>query len=283
MNDTSNSEREQRLHAALHDDHPDLHADLAQRLAAWDAPRAAPALTAILIGRLEAELPSPKRARLSREMLRWAWMLIRSQVRVVRREIWAATLLVMALGTLVTLISSASISMPGLPIAIFAPIIAALGVAFLYDSESDALAELLDATPASVRLLLFARLTLVFGFNLIAALVASIALVILRAEISLWPLVASWLAPMAFLSALAFLLTMLTRDALAGALVSGLLWSVHLIFRAAPGMDPVLFLLSFPGLSAPDSRPLLLILAALLVAFALWLGGNSERRLGELR
>ncbi len=281
MNDQPQSERERRLRAMLHDDHPDLPSNIAQYLDAWDAPRASSVLTASLIERLEDELPAPKKSRLSREMLRWAWMLIRSQVRIVRREIWAATVLVMALGTLVTLIISTGTPAQGLPIAVFAPIIAALGVAFLYDSESDALVELLDSTPASVRLLLFARLTLVFGFNLVTALVASIVLVVLRSEISLWPLVASWLAPMAFLSALAFLLTMLTRDALAGALVSGLLWSVHLIFRAVPDADPLLFLLSFPGLSAPESRPLLVMLAAVLVACALWLGGSTERRLGE--
>jgi hypothetical protein len=150
----------------------------------------------------------------------------------------------------------------------------------LYDSDVALMLELEDTTRASARMLLPARLTLVFGFNLLLGLLGSVVLAALRAELSLWPLVVSWLVPMTFLSALAFLFSVVFVDALMGGLVSLILWGTHVVLRAAAIQNDFLYLLSLPGLAAPESRPILLSVSLILLAIAVWLIGSSERRVG---
>ena len=68
-----------------------------------------------------------------RRDLRWAWLILRSQVRLVHPATWAASGLMIALGALVTLVfyqpTQTGID---LPLVIVAPLVAACGVAFLY-------------------------------------------------------------------------------------------------------------------------------------------------------
>lgn len=210
----------------------------------------------------------------------WPLLLIRSQIRVVRGEIWTASALVMMLGMLVTLTSYIPVSGGLIPLAALAPVVAACGVALLYDSDVEHMLELEDATAASARLLLLARLALVFGFDLGLGFAASAILAVLRPDLSLWPLVMSWLAPMAFLSSLAFLLSTAFFDAVVGAVFSLALWGLHIMFGAVTEANQVLYILSLPGLGAVEMRPLLFACAAALVAVALWVAGNNERRLG---
>jgi hypothetical protein len=143
--------------------------------------------------------------------------------------------------------------------------------------------ELEDTTPASARILLLARLTLVFGFNLVLMLGSSLVLALLREDISLWLLVSTWLAPMTFLSALAFFISVITKDALAGGLLSLFLWAGHLTFRLVSFDQEIFYVLTLPGLSDQSSRPLLLVVAVVLATVALWLGGMNERNLGGVR
>lgn len=227
---------------------------------------------------LAPELPRPK-TRLARLLDWYPFLLIRSQVRVVRREIWAASLLVMALGTFVTL-ADASANL--LSLSVVAPIVAAVGVALLYDSDVERILELEDSTPISPRRLLLARLTLVFGFDLMLGLIGSVFLAAFQAQLSLWSLVMSWLAPMAFLSGLAFLLSVLFVDAVAGAVFSLILWGMHVVLRVMPSQNEWMQILSLPGLANPDARPLLLGAAAALIVIALWLVGHVERNIGEV-
>jgi hypothetical protein len=128
-------------------------------------------------------------------------------------------------------------------------------------------------------LLLLARLTLVFGFNLALGLLGSIAMALWNADIALWSLVMSWLAPMTFLSALAFLTSVLLSDALAGGLLSLILWSIHIFLRFNPMSHDFWQLMQMPGLDAPANRPALMFVALLLTVVALWLVGISDRRL----
>jgi hypothetical protein len=141
--------------------------------------------------------------------------------------------------------------------------------------------ELEESTLASARLLLLARLTLIFGFDLLLAVAGSILLAVVHAEISLMPLILSWLAPMAFLSALAFLMSVMLVDTLAAALFSLALWGAHIFLRNWQTLPEFFVYLSMPGLSAPETRPLLFIAASVIVAAALWIVGLVERKTGE--
>ncbi len=231
----------------------------------WAAPSSTPDETRQLIERLMLELPSPPRA----EPLRWAWLLLRAQVRVVQAEIWTASALVMALGVLVTL-TIYDVRVGGLaPLAVLAPIVVAAGVALLYDSDLEPVLELEHTTRVSSQLLLLARLTLVFGFNFALGLAGSVLLAAAKAEVQLWPLVLSWLFPMAFLSAFTFFLSIVVRDSVVGAVSGFGLWGLHVLLYTTAPPNSWLQLLSLPGLAAPESRAWLALAAILMTLAAL--------------
>jgi hypothetical protein len=204
-------------------------------------------------------------------------VLMFSQIRVIQREIWWASALVLILGTFVTLSIPAGSSL--IPLAVIAPVVAAIGVALLYDDEIALMLELESSTPTSPRLLLLARLTLIFGFDLLLALAGSMLLALVRVDYLLMPLVLSWLAPMTFLSGLAFLLSVLMRESAAAYGLSLLLWLMHLIFRTS-NVDPALRAwIAFPGLEGAQNQPLLFLSAVMCVIAALWWAGSQEKRM----
>ena len=208
----------------------------------------------------------------------WPWLLLRAQEKVVRREIWIASALVMVLGTLVTLATTWPYSSSGmLPLVLISPIVTAMSVAFIYGPAVDPALEIELATPASTRLILLARLVLIFGFNFGLGLIGSATLAGLRSDISLWPLVTAWLAPMAFLSALAFLLTVLTTDPGIGVLVSLGLWTLQGLGRVT---NLVGTSWNLPDLTASGTRPWLWVLTLLFAGLALWASESEERWLG---
>ena len=224
-------------------------------------------------------LPQPKTRR---ERLRewYPLALLISQGMVLRHEIWLASALTLFLGLLATLVT---LNTPDtLLFSALAPLVAAAGVSAIYNSISQSMLEIEGATRTSNSVLLLARLTLVFGFNLLFGLLGSAVLVFTHSELLLMPLVMSWLAPMTFLCGLAFFLSIATADPLLASGSSLLIWLVHLLLRQAEGLNDFFRLASLPGLSDPASRPLLLLAASLLVGTALWLlelRSQHERKL----
>jgi hypothetical protein len=248
-----------------------------QRLRRWSAPQPSSESTQILISRLMAE-PLSAQTRHQQLVLEW-WplLLIRAQIRVVHREIWAASALVIILGVIITLPAYIASAGTVIPLALLAPVVAAVGIALLYDADMQPILELENATLASTRLLMLARLVLVFSFNLVLALAGSLVLSLSQLELSLWPLVLSWLAPMTFLSALAFLLSVILADSLAGSIISLGLWGLHVfLHHTAIPITPLATLFSFPGLSHPANYPTLFLAAAGLITLALWLVGRHN-------
>lgn len=246
--DLPDSQDRQRLKAALS--------------AAWDS-RAAPILP-------------PDR-------LRWAWLILGAQVRIVHRFTWSATVLIMALGFLVTAIFTLpdAPSAAALPIALIAPLVAAFGVAFIYGIDADPALELQLAAPVSPRLILLARLALVFGFNLIIGLTGSLALALIAPHLTLWTLVAGWLIPMTFLSSLAFLFSVLLFEPLTSAALCLALWGAFVVRSAALiPIDSALYAL--PDLLSPANHALLFAFSLAAVIAALWIGGRDERALRSL-
>jgi hypothetical protein len=251
----------------------------------WRDPAPDPAAKANLLEVLAEELKAQRAVPLQEERIlprrrsrlgmTWAWLILRSQMRLVHPVSWVASALVIALGAVVTLaLYHPSQSGAELPLVILAPIVAACGVAFLYGIDTDPALELQLATPVSPRLILLARLTLLFGFNLLITLACSIGLTLVESNISLIPLIAAWLTPMTFLSALAFLLSVLFFDSLASVLISLLLW---IAIAARHFLEMGAIALSIPDLLRVDYRPALLIAAPALVVIALWIAEREER------
>lgn len=266
----------------------------------WSDPAPDPAAKARLLGVLMAESESGARRaeplqRLSSERrlarreshreshrdVRWAWLILRSQAQLVHPATWAGSALVIALGTLVTVIFYRTAQTGAeLPLVIVAPLVAACGVAFLYGLDADPALELQLATPVSPRLILLARLALLFGFNLAITLACSVLLTLVRSQISLLPLIAAWLAPMTFLSALAFMLSVLFFDSLVSVFVSLTLW-VGTALRHT--FDLGVMALYVPDLLRVDLRPALWLVAPALVVMALWIAEREERWSGGHR
>ena len=244
-----------------------------RRLQSWPAPGATAQDTAKLVARLAPELPARNpQLPLTDYFSHWSLLLLRAQLRVVRGEIWAASALVMALGLLVTLATYSAAE--AWLLVLVTPLVAATGVAFIYGPDVDPALEIELATAVPPRLVLSARLALVFGFNLMMGLAVSVILSLVSAEVAFWPLVSAWLAPMSFLSMLAFLLTVFTTNSFTSAMVSLLLWAFQSMRQASGFHAPVWYA---PDLTAASARPWLWALALLLAVLALWLGGREER------
>jgi hypothetical protein len=241
---------------------------LVRRLPNWSAPAPTAQETDRLMQALAPSLP------MRRSVHGWAltgWLL-RAQLRVVQQEIWLASALVMVLGLFVTLMLQPGPAPEMLPMVWVAPLVAAVGVAFLYGPTADPALEIELAAPVSPRLVVLARLLLIFAFDLALGLLSSIVLVLLHSGWSLWPLVLLWLAPMTFLAALAFLLSMLFVEPLISVSICLVLWGIQ-VMRAFPPFA------AFPNWLAQDGQPWLWLLTALCVGVALWLAGREEHQL----
>ncbi len=228
-----------------------------------------------LINTLLPELPPPSAWQQWQTAItnNWLWLLLQSQLRIVRQTIWAASAFVITIGVIVSVLWQNSAMGDGFPFILLAPVVAAIGIATLYN-DNDHVWELEMTTAVSPRLLLLTRLLLVFGFDLILALSGSLILAFILPYVTLSALITTWLAPMTFLTAVAFLITILTGATEIGILVSMTLWGVQ-ILRLIGGST--LLTQYWPNLLHSDSHSLLWTATLLLTAVALWLGGREER------
>lgn len=205
-----------------------------------------------------------------------SWQLLLGQAPLVGRRIWAASALTMALGCLVALLT-ATPTAAGATLAVFAPVVAAVGVAFIYGPENDPSLEISLSTPTPPRLVLLARLTLVYGYDLALALVATGVLAVAKGSLSPWSLISQWIGPLLFLSAFALLLSLLVGPTIASLAAMGL-WATKLVassgYAAGGSLEP-----AGTGLLEAFWRtnPVLLPLAALLLALAVLYAPRVER------
>ena len=202
----------------------------------------------------------------------WVWLLGKAQLRVVRQEIWAASVIVMAIGVIISLIWHTGAVTSGLPFILTAPVVAAIGIAVLY-SSSERVRELEMTTAVPPRLLLLVRLLLVFGFDLALGIIGSLVLSLFLADVALWSLITTWLAPMTFLAVLALLITVLSGAAEIGIIVSLGLWAMQIIYL---GSKDNLFTMYWPDLLASNGRFWLWLTTFLVAGLAFWLGGREE-------
>jgi hypothetical protein len=199
-----------------------------------------------------------------------AWVLLTMEARLLHPAIWMASALIMVAGVGFTLARSGASEFV---LALAVPLIAAAGVAGSYGPENDRAFELVAVTPTSPRVILLARVTLVFGYDLILALLSSAVLALLNATpLGLTSLIMTWLGPMATLSALSLLLSVCWNPEGATG-VALALWSVHaLAFAGVPVLE------GLQGLWTTGSVTVVLALALTLAAVIAVGKGEPIRR-----
>jgi hypothetical protein len=208
-----------------------------------------------------------------------AVQLILVQIPLVRSEIWPASAAVMAIGfAIAVLLQNAA------AIQVIAPFVAAGCIAMIYGQENDPALELALATPTSPWQILVARLAIVFGYNLVLAGIASLALLPVLPGTLLSSLILGWLGPMTFLSAAALAFSLwLGNDA--GILITSLAWVGKLVAAGLLGHPdrPLFTTVTWEVLMAYQrfwaSPMLLLLLALAFFILALWTVHNQERSL----
>jgi hypothetical protein len=220
----------------------------------------------------DAALVAESNAR--RVHLPFVWTMMRSQLRLMRGAIWIAAAATFGIGLIVAMLL-ANPSASALVFAFFAPIIGAISVAFIYQPENDPTLELALATPTSPRLVLLARLTFVYGYDLLLALLATMALALFKDDITLWPLITLWLFPMFFLSALTLTLSMIFNVTTAVAATMSL-WTIGLMI-AANSRTGISAAKLVDLINAPESRQLFVLLGLACFAIAFGVVGVPER------
>jgi len=149
---------------------------------------------------------------------------------------------------------------------LLAPVVAAAGIAFLYGPEQDPSLELALATPTSPRLVLLARLTLVFGYDLALGLLVSLALALAgQAPDGLWQLILQWLGPMLLLSAISLWISQ-GLGVLPATFVPLTLWAVKVaLVGVADQSSAALRLVALIGTTNGISMVIALALTALVL------------------
>ena len=156
------------------------------------------------------------------------WQVLKSQVPLVRSEIWSASFMVLILGFIVTLVADKAAVFYAL-----APVVSAAGLALIYGGKQDPAFELTLATPTSQVEILLARSLLVFAYNLLLTMLISLGLAAVYSFSTVGLLISEWIAPMTFLSALGLGISVLAGSENA-ILVTYLIWlSRYLLMTSA--------------------------------------------------
>ena len=164
------------------------------------------------------------RAGFTKQPLRTAWQIIRSQLPIVHKEIWPASLVIILIGYIASVLVGKEVIFQAL-----APLIAATSISTVFGSNHDPAAELSLSTPVPPVMILLARLVIVFLFNFLLACGASIGITLAIPSLSLGGLILSWLAPMCLLSSLALLISIQYRTE-TGLGAAYTLWLLRFLF-----------------------------------------------------
>ncbi|GAP12692.1 putative zinc-finger [Longilinea arvoryzae] len=253
---------------------------LAVEIRAADAKVTAPAgLAERALERIHTPEAEPKPAPRLWRTCQSVFSLLRAQAYLIKREIWPATAGIMALGVILGLLSNHVEA-----ISYIAPLVAAAGLTALYGPENDPAHELVLATPTSSWKILLARLSVVSAYNLLLALLASLAMLLIVPPNLLGMIILGWLAPMAFLSALALLLSLWMKTSTAIAIAYGLWILQYMKFsKVFDNWGISVQLNHFLDIyrSFWQSPELLLIFALVLLAIGLFSTHFSEHSLNQ--
>jgi hypothetical protein len=206
------------------------------------------------------------------------WQLLHAQAFLVQREMWPASAAIMALGVVVALVSNHIEA-----VYFIAPLVAASSLTVLFRPEYDPALELTLATPTSPWKVLLARLSIVSAYNLLLSLGATLALLVIVPPGLFGTLILGWLGPMAFLSALALLLSLWIGTSNAIAITYGLWLAQYVPFKL---IDAWMISPAWEQVIAAYQQfwrsPLLLFpFAILLIGMALWSANRPVFRLTQ--
>ena len=138
----------------------------------------------------------------TRWRLEYVFSMVRMQIRLIRGELWASAFLILMMGVITAhLFDQFNLY------TLIAPLVAAASISTIYGKDSDSGYELLLSAPIARMQILLSRLVLVFGYNLILFILGVFVLRPLQQDPITVHLIGQWLAPMAFLSSLALLLS----------------------------------------------------------------------------
>ena len=210
------------------------------------------------------------------QALNRAIQLLGAQAFLVHSELFPASAAVMVLGVIVALLSN------HIEVMYFiAPMVAAASLSVLFGAEQDRAYELILATSTSPWKILLARLSLVSAYNLLLVLLVAVILLFFIPPDVLGIMIFGWLAPMAFLSALALLLSLWvgTSNAIA---IAYLLWVAQYVpyksigaWMVAPAWSSVIATYQ----QFWHSPMILFLLSIPLLAIALWSTNRPAFRL----
>jgi hypothetical protein len=186
-----------------------------------------------------------------------------AQARLLRRSVWIASGLAIALATLYALALQSRAGEQDV-LALALPWIAATGIAFLYGPENDPGLELALATPTSARAVVAGRFALLFLYDALLALAGTVVLALVRGD-GLWALTLVWLGPMALLSTVSLVLSVLLSPAVAlgGAAALGFARTLRLDHGLTLRLSPEAFWHTTPQILAVS---LVLLLIAVVYA-----------------
>jgi hypothetical protein len=191
------------------------------------APPASASLVRVVVTRAAL---APQDAPARRRGVGFAAQLLRAEMRLVRPAVWVASALVMACA--VWLAVEGGQGGGATVLSLIAPLVAVAGVAGV-SGQRDPAFEALAITATSPRLVLLARVTLVFAYDLALAVAASMVVRLVAPEVGLVDVVVAWLGPMTLLSALSLLLAMwITPNVALG--VGASLWVLRVATVSVP-------------------------------------------------
>ena len=171
-----------------------------------------PEAHARLLAALKTLLPAPGEMDdqawvLSQTSRGWKGLLqlTRVQLSVVDTPFWWASGLVFLLGLLLVLLSQGAA--PPVLCVLFAPMLAAVGVAYAFRPATQTLGELERISPTPALELFYARVLLVLSLNGGIAMLLMAAIWLREPQLILWRLLIAWVGPLLALSGLALLVT----------------------------------------------------------------------------
>jgi hypothetical protein len=207
------------------------------------------------------------------------WQLLCTQVLLVQSDLWPASAAVMIMGVMVALLAdNANI------VFFVTPLMAASTLAVLYGPQHDPAMELSLSTPTSPWRILLARLSVVSAYNLLLALAATLVLLFIVPPGMLGTMILGWLGPLAFLSALALLLSVWLGTSSAITITYSL-WILQYIPFKAVGLwinSPVGDSIMAAYQQFWHSPLLLLLFSMLLIGAALWSANRPVFRLTQM-
>ena len=149
------------------------------------------ALVTRLTATLAAAEPLPER---SLQPALWL-QIARAQIRLLGMPFWMASGFILVLGVSLGLVGDGSLL--AILFVLCAPVLAAVGVAYVFRPETRSLRELEDISPIGSLELLYVRLGVILAFNILLCL-AILAAIALHApqSVVVWRLLLAWLGPM---------------------------------------------------------------------------------------